>query len=120
MAVVTLCHDAHINQCDLLSSDIHKTREHECTPTYLMMRLFLHVNAIHCNHTVPGAQTRFFCGGAGLHFADELSALPFLAMQVKSIPVLPFCHETKPWFPLAAHFLLSVEPLQCLVPVFYN
>lgn len=56
----------------------------------LMVCLFLHVNAIHCNHTVPGAQPRRLCWGAGLHFADKLSALPFLAMQVKTIPVLPF------------------------------
>lgn len=70
-----------------------------------MVRLSLHVHAIHRNHPVPGPQPRSLRGGAGLHFADELAALPLLAMQVKSIPAVPFCHDTKPRFPLVAHFL---------------
>lgn len=31
-------------------------------------------------------------------------------MQVKSIPVVPLCHDTKPWFPLAGHFPVSFKP----------
>lgn len=72
---------------------------------YLVVSFLLHVHAVHRHHPVPGAQPRRFCGGPGLHFADELAALPFLAMQVKSIPAVPFCHEAEPRFALAGHFL---------------
>lgn len=107
--------------CDLLIHPHPARYKHtyECTSTCLVVCLLLHVSAIHCHHTVPSAQPRRFCRGAGLHFADELSALPFLSMQVKSIPGLPFYHETKPWFQLAGHFPPSFfkNLVQCSVQV---
>lgn len=78
---------------------------------YLVVSFLLHVDAVHRHHTVPGAQPRRFCGGSGLHFADELAALPFLAVQVKSIPAGPFAHDTEPRFPLAGHFLPPFKTL---------
>lgn len=68
-----------------------------------MMCLPLHIDPVHCNHPVAGPQSGRLCGRTILHFADELSALPFLTVQVKSISVLCLCHETKPRFPLAGH-----------------
>lgn len=76
-----------------------------------MVSFLLHVDAIHLHHTVPGAQPRHFCRGTGLHFADELTGLSFLAMQVESIPAVPFRYETEPWFPLAGHFLPPFKTL---------
>ena len=122
--VATLCQDAPDGvTCWYTLRPARYKHACECASTCLVVCLLLHVSAVHCHHTVPSAQPRRFCRGAGLHFADELSALPFLSMQVKSIPGLPFYHETKPRFQLAGHFHPSFfffffkTSLQCSVQV---
>lgn len=79
------------------------------TITYFIVFFVLHVLTVHLHHPVSWSQPAQLGAGAGLHFADELSASVPLALQVKPVSARPFRQETQPRSQLTLHRRASKE-----------
>lgn len=77
-----------------------------------MVGFVLHILPVHLHHSVPWSQPGQVSRGAGLHFADELSAFIPLTVQVKAIAALSFGQETDPGSQLALHPSASIDGKQ--------
>lgn len=73
------------------------------------MFFVLHILTVHLHHPVSWSQPAQLGAGAGLHFADELSASVPLALQVKPVSARPFRQETQPRSQLTLHRRASKE-----------
>lgn len=74
-----------------------------------MVAFVLHILPVHLHHPVSWSQPGQIRRGAGLHFADELSAFIPLTVQVKPIAALSLGQETEPGSQLALHPSASKE-----------
>lgn len=74
-----------------------------------MVCFHLHILPVHLHQSVSWSQPGHLSRGAGLHFADKLSAFVPLTVQVKSISALTFGQETEPGSELVLHPSASID-----------
>lgn len=80
-----------------------------------MVGFVLHILPVHLHHPVSRSQPRQVSRGAGLHFADELTAFIPLTVQVKPIAALSFGQVTDPGSQLTLHPSASIVGKQVKV-----